>query len=252
VKILLTNDDGIHAAGLRAAYRALSELGEVFIVAPDRPRSATGHSITLHKPLRLREVTLADGMTAYETNGVPADCVCLGVHVVMQGTPDLVVSGVNHGPNMGWDVTYSGTVSAAMEGAVAGVPSIAVSVASYDEGIDYGPAVAFTAKLGAWFVEVGGLARGLLNVNVPNCPAERIAGVALTTLGSRRYLATVKQGEDPRGRPYYWIDGDPTEGIEQPGSDVEAIRRNMISVTPIGLDLTHRDGYERLREIESF
>ena len=251
MKILLTNDDGIHAPGILAVYKALKDLGEVLVVAPDRPRSATGHAITLHKPLRLKKVSLPDGATGYETNGVPADCVCLAVCEIMGEAPELLVSGINRGPNLGWDVTYSGTISAAMEGAVADIPSIAVSVAAHDYTGDYALAARFMVRLGKWYAEVGGIPRGLLNINIPNATADEIKGVALTTLGSRRYMATVKKETDPRGVPYYWIDGDPTEGIDQEGTDVHAILHNYISVTPVSLDLTCRNGFARMEEIRA-
>src|SRR5256714_12462462 len=147
MRILLTNDDGIEARGIRILRQALLPLGEVFLVAPERPRSASGHSITLHKPLRLREISLEDG-SIWSSNGTPSDCVTLGFDVVMEGKADLVFSGINSGPNLGWDLTYSGTVSAAMEGAILGIPSIAISVAGDRGPLDYGPAAEFAARLG--------------------------------------------------------------------------------------------------------
>src|SRR5437773_7778448 len=170
MRILLTNDDGINAPGIHALKRAIEPLGEIFMVAPERPRSASGHAITLHKPLRIDEVQLPDGATAWATNGTPSDCVTLGWDVVMDGKVDLVFSGINAGPNLGWDVTYSGTVSAAMEGAILGAPSIAISVASERGPLEFGPAARFGGTVAAQVLERGLERWTLLNINVPAVP----------------------------------------------------------------------------------
>jgi 5'-nucleotidase len=229
--ILVTNDDGIHAAGLGSLGEALSSLGDVYVIAPDREQSAVGHALTLHRPLRVDRV----GERRYAVNGTPSDCVNLGVLGLLPETPVLVASGINHGSNLGDDVTYSGTVSAAMEGTLLGVPSMAVSQA---EGEASGfQAAAEVAMLVATRVLVEGLpAKTLLNVNVPR---GEIRGVRLTRLGHRVYRAKITQETDPRGRPYYWIGAGPPEWKEDEASDIAAVHAGFASVTPLHLDLTH-------------
>lgn len=235
-QILVTNDDGIYAPGLTALRDALAEVGDVTVVAPERPRSASGHAITLHKPLRAESVRMPWGGEGYATNGTPSDCVVLGIFALMPRC-DLVLSGINLGPNLGEDLTYSGTVSAAMEGAICGRPAIAVSVADY-ENPDYGPTCRFVVQLAREVLQHGLPADVLLNVNVPNLPDAEIAGVEVTRQGKRRYEGRVERRLDPRGRPYYWLGGEIIEDIAGEGSDGEAIRAGRISVTPLHLDLT--------------
>ncbi len=244
--ILITNDDGIHAEGIMALKTALDPVGNVIVVAPDRPRSASGHSITLHKPLRVDKTHLPDGSIGYSTNGTPSDCVTLGVLDVVGGKVDLVVSGINDGPNLGWDLTYSGTVSAAMEGAIMGVSSFAISVASHDEGISFGYAAAFSAHLASILLEHPLPEDTLLNVNVP---AGDIQGIEITTQGKRRYAGRVDKRVDPSGRSYYWIGGDVLPEELEEGTDVKAVADDRISVTPVHLDLT---GYGSLDEIRTW
>jgi 5'-nucleotidase len=258
MRILVTNDDGVHAEGLMAAKQALDAVGEVAVVAPDRPRSACGHSITLHKPLRVSQVTLSDGTTAYTTSGTPSDCVTLALLDLMRDAPpELVVSGINHGPNLGWDVTYSGTVSAAMEGAILGMQAFSVSVAwrlqrmvEEEEGpappIDFTHAARFAAKLARALAERPLPAYSLLNVNVPPRPP---VGVEVTRQGIRRYPGKVERRLDPMGRAYYWLGGDDPEDQMEEGSDVKAIADGKISVTPIQLDLTD---YPLLKELSKW
>jgi 5'-nucleotidase len=235
--ILITNDDGVHADGLLALYTSLREIGDVTVVAPDRPRSASGHSITLHKPLRVDKVRLANGEYAYATNGTPSDCVSLAILDLVGGPLDLVVSGINHGPNLGYDLTYSGTVSAAMEGAVYGINSFAISVASYKE-MDYSLAASFAKHLGT-ILTGHKLPRSLLlNVNVPNLPAAQIKGIEITRQGKRHYDGKLEKRIDPMGRMYYWLGGDLPVDVLDEGTDVRAVADNKISVTPIHLDLT--------------
>jgi 5'-nucleotidase len=236
LQILLTNDDGIYAEGLSALRTALLEVGDVTVVAPERPRSASGHAITLHKPLRATKVRLPWGGEGFAASGTPSDCVVLGIFALMERC-DLVVAGINLGPNLGEDLTYSGTVSAAMEGAICGKPSIAVSVADY-EFPDYGPAARFTAQLVRQVRENNLPADMLLNVNVPNLPEHELLGVEITRQGKRRYEGRVERRLDPRGRPYYWLGGEIIEGFDGAGSDGEAIQQGKISVTPLHLDLT--------------
>jgi 5'-nucleotidase len=245
MRILITNDDGVHAAGLLALYASLRQLGDVTAIAPERPRSACGHAITLHKPLRLRRVEMPDGGLGYASNGTPADCVALGVSDHVGGVPDLVVSGINLGPNLGVDMTYSGTVAAAMEGAICGLPSFAISVASY-ETADFGPAAEFALHLARATGEHGLAEGAFLNVNVPAVPGERIAGVSVTRQGRLRYSNRIERRTDPRGGVYYWLTGERVDTAAQPDGDADAIAHDRISVTPVRLDLTHEDLLETL------
>jgi 5'-nucleotidase len=244
--ILVTNDDGIFAKGLSVLRDALAEIGEITVVAPERPRSASGHAITLHKPLRAEKVALPWGGEGYSSNGTPSDCVVLGIHALMSHC-DLVVSGINQGPNLGEDVTYSGTVSAAMEGAICGKPSIAVSLADYDNP-EYGPAARFTRTLARLVLEHGLPGDLLLNVNVPNLPTGEFAPPVITRQGKRRYDERVEKRIDPRGRPYYWLGGEIIEDVAGEGSDSEALLHGQISITPLYLNLTHLAFAEELRQ----
>ncbi|MBI4636274.1 MAG: 5'/3'-nucleotidase SurE [Candidatus Rokubacteria bacterium] len=226
--LLLTNDDGVHATGLRALADALDELGEVYVVAPEREQSASSHALTLHRPLRVARVR----ERWFAVNGTPSDCVNLGVLGFLPARPVLVASGVNHGSNLGDDVTYSGTVAAAMEGTLLGVPSIAVSLV---DGGDVAEA-ARIARLIATRVLVAGLPRKtLLNVNVPAAPPR---GIRLTRLGHRMYTGKVVEQLDPRGRAYYWIAGGEPEWGALEGTDMGAVHEGYAAVTPLHLDLT--------------
>ena len=250
MRILLTNDDGIHAPGILAAKQALTQVGEVVVVAPERPRSAAGHAITLHKPLRIMPTKLSDGSAGFATSGTPTDCVTLGYEIVMGGKCDLVVSGINAGANLGWDLTYSGTVAAALEGAVLGLPAIAISlVFERAEGVepDFSAAAAFVAKL-ARQIQADPLPPNmLLNVNVPLVPPGELQGVEITHQGRREYIDRIVVRDDPAGRPYYWQGGSIREDTPDPGADVHAILNNQISVTPVQLDMTAYPLIERLR-----
>ena len=249
MKILITNDDGIYSEGLLALKNELHQVGDVVVVAPDRPRSASGHSITLHKPLRVEQVTLRDGEMGYATNGTPSDCVSLGLLDVAGGPVDLVVSGINRGPNLGWDLTYSGTVSAAMEAAVMGVQSFAISVASYETVAGYDFAAKYAAFL-AGILSKNALPPSIfLNVNVPGVPADEIKGVEITRQGKRHYSGRIEKRVDPMGRAYYWLGGDlPQDELEE-GTDVKAVADDKVSVTPVHLDLT---GYAALDLVKNW
>ena len=252
MRILVTNDDGVQSDGLFALVSALREVGSVTIVAPERQQSATGHAITLHKPLRLSEVTLRDGSPAFASNGTPSDCAALGILEAMGGDVDLVVSGINHGPNLGWDVHYSGTVSAAIEAAMVGHPSVAVSVASWDKNIHWGPVAQFAAQVAKRLHHQPLPPHTILNINAPNLPQLELKGVAVTTQGRRQYVDRLEKRLDPVGRPYYWLGGSLAEeaaGAEA-GSDVRAVADGKISLTPIHLDLTAYSLLPSLKEWE--
>jgi 5'-nucleotidase len=241
--LLVTNDDGIQSEGIRALAAALKEVGDVTIVAPDREQSASSHSLTLHKPLRINR--LEPGIFAVE--GTPTDCVYLATRSLMkgEGRPALVASGINRGSNLGDDIHYSGTVSAAFEGTVLGIPSMAVSVAGRSP-LQYGAAAAFAARLARRILDEKMPGDTLFNVNVPNIAPEKITGVAITRMGKRHYGDAVIEKVDPRGRKYYWIGGTELEAEDIPGSDCNALRDGMISVTPLHLDLTNHAAIGRL------
>ncbi len=229
---------------------ALLSLGEVFLVAPERQRSAAGHAITLHKPLRIHASRLPDGAEIWATNGTPTDCVTLGLEIIMEGRCDLVVSGINAGPNLGWDLTYSGTVAAAFEGAVLNLSAIAVSVAAVDipaEQIDFAPAAEFAARLAARLLKEPLPPHTFLNVNAPPVSADQVRGHAITHQGRREYVDRIITRNDPNGRPYYWQAGRLRDDPQDPGSDVHAVLNNQISVTPVQLDLTDYTLIERVR-----
>jgi len=239
--ILVTNDDGVHAPGLLALAQEMRHLGKVTILAPDRNWSGGGHVKTLDRALRVREFHLEDGTQAFGSDGAPSDCVALTTLGYFKEKFDLVVSGINVGANLGHDVTYSGTVTAAMEAVIAGVPGIAISL-EVPEGhigaIDFGPA-AQAARIAVENVIVNGLpAETLLNVNVPFLKTEEINGFRITRQGLRVYHSRLDERVDPRGRPYYWIGGDAPTGVSESGTDVGALAAGFVSVTPLQLDLT--------------
>ncbi len=236
--LLVTNDDGIHATGLAALARAVEGLGDVHVLAPEREQSACGHALTLHRPLRVDQL----GERRFSVNGTPSDCVNLGVLGFLPERPVLVLAGINHGSNLGDDVTYSGTVSAAMEGTLLGVPSIAVSLAT---GGDFEEA-ARVARLAAMRVLVSGLPdKTLLNVNVPAGPPR---GIRLTRLGHRVYDGKILEQTDPRGRPHYWIGAGPPQWGLLEGTDMGAVHDGFVAMTPLHLDLTHHRALAQMQD----
>jgi len=235
MKILLTNDDGINAQGLLVLADAMRAVGNVAIVAPDRERSAVGHALTLHHPLRANEI----GPDKFAIDGTPTDCVNLGIHNLISFKPDIVVSGINRGGNLGDDVTYSGTVSAAMEATLMGIPAFAVSLVTNGEGCNYKAAAEFAARLASIIVGRGLPEDTFLNVNVPDVPDERMLEPLITRQGRRRYDGTIVDKLDPRGRKYYWIGSGEQTFHDLEGSDYHAVLRGHISVTPLHLDLTN-------------
>jgi len=242
MNILITNDDGIAAPALRALRTELAPLGRVITVAPDRDQSATSHSLTLHRPFRIHR----HDPDVYSVDGTPTDCVVCAWYGLLDQPPDLVVSGINHGPNMGEDVFYSGTVAAAIEGTLQGAPSIAVSLMTR-ERTDFLEPAAFVARLARQVVERGLPRRGLLNVNLPFLPWAAIEGVKVTRLGSRVYKDTLVRKQDPRGRDYYWIGGEDPVWERQEGTDFHAVHEGWISVTPLRLDLTDDGALDALK-----
>jgi 5'-nucleotidase len=239
--ILVTNDDGVLAPGLLALAQEMRKLGRVSILAPDRNWSAGGHVKTIDRILRVREYQLADGTMGCGSDGAPSDCVALALLGYFKAPIDLVVSGINAGANLGHDVTYSGTVTAAMEAVIADVPGIAVSL-EMPEGpakpVDYGPAARAAAAAVRSVLEHGLPPDTLLNVNVPNAAEDGLRGYQLTRQGLRVYHGRLDAGADPRGRPYYWISGDAPTSVSEPGTDVGALAAGFVSITPLHLDMT--------------
>jgi len=241
--ILVSNDDGFRSEGIVALSEALAPLGTVYVVAPDRERSAAGHSLTLSHPLRVEKV----GQRIYAVDGTPTDCVNLAVNGILRKKKiDILVAGINKGGNMGDDITYSGTVSAAMEGTLLGIPSVAVSLASRNH-FQFDAAAEFAARVARKVLSRGLPKDTLLNVNLPDVAGGEIRGVKITRQGKRIYGEAVVEKRDPRGRKYYWIGGDTLQTQDVPGSDLEAVEQNYISITPIHLDLTN---YVSLRTLK--
>lgn len=238
--ILVSNDDGIRSEGILKLASALRRVGTVYVVAPDREKSAASHSLTLHRPLRVDET----GPKMYAVDGTPTDCVTLAVHGVIPVRPDIVVSGINKGGNMGEDVSYSGTVSAAMEGTLLGIPSIAISLVARGD-FDFRAAAAFAARLTRYVLKKGVPRDTLLNVNVP--AIKNIKGYRVTTQGKRFFSDAVVEKLDPRGRKYYWIGGDLERWEGGSDADFRAVQDGYISITPIHLDMTNHSSIEELK-----
>jgi 5'-nucleotidase len=242
-KILLSNDDGIRSEGLKALYQELSRFADVLVVAPDRERSAVGRALTLHRPLRAEQVD----ENWFAVDGTPTSCVYIGIHAIMNGQkPDMVIGGINRGPNLGEDITYSGTVSIAMEGALLGIPSVAFSLATFKD-FKWKDAARWATKI-AEKVYRKGLPEGCcLNVNIPNLPYDEIKGVKVTRQGKKNYTEKVEVRKDPWGRLYYWIGGEEPDWIPEPGTDYWAVKNGFVSITPIHLDLTDYRALEVLK-----
>jgi len=243
IEILVTNDDGIGADGIRALAKAMETLGNVTIMAPDREQSATSHALTLHRPLRIRKISERE----LSVDGTPTDAVLLGVHGFLKERPALVVSGINHGPNMGNDVLYSGTVAAASEGTFLGIPSVAISLATWGPA-DFGPPARVAKALVAQLLRRGLPAKTCLNVNIPSIPFEEMKGVRVTRLGKRVYRDVIVEKTDPRGKLYYWIGGEEPTWENDDSSDFTAVERGYVSVTPLTFELTD---YKELVDLEA-
>lgn len=249
MRILLTNDDGIHAEGIQVLSKSLAEVADVTVVAPSYERSASGHGITLHKPIRAEKVNFKHpNINGWSVVGTPADCVKLALEALMEKPPDLVVSGINRGANLGTDVLYSGTVSAAIEGMINGLPSVAVSLID-STNFDFTFAASYTVKLCTLLKHKGFPPDTLLNVNIPNCGIHHINGVKITKLGVRRYINAVERRKDPRGREYFWLAGKPVNVTGDGNTDVDAIENNYVSISPIFFDLTN---YKVIETVKSW
>ncbi len=248
--ILISNDDGIQAGGILALAEVARAFGEVIIVAPDSPQSAMGHAITITKPLRLWKEKLSDGSIGYACNGTPADCVKLATGVLIKNNPDIILSGINHGSNASASTIYSGTLSAAREGAIQGIPSIGFSFCNYDEEADLSAAKEI-ARIVITTALRQRLAIGqLLNVNIPNLPLEEIKGIKTTRQAMGRWVEEFEERADPHGRKYYWLTGKFLLQDTREDSDEVALRAGYVSVTPLTHDLTHLEMYEEVKKWE--
>jgi len=247
MRILISNDDGIHAPGIRALVDALKPLGEIYVVAPDSERSAVGHAITISDPIKAREIHKDGELFGTAVSGTPADCVKLAVCALLPEPPDLIVSGINLGPNAGISVIYSGTVSAATEGTILGIPSMALSLCTFST-----PRWETAAHVAQHVVklayEQGIPKEALLNVNIPNIPIDELKGYEVTHMGHSRFVETFERRTDPRGNVYYWMDGELKLLSDSQGTDVEAIKNGYVSISCIGLDHTDRKANASLSE----
>jgi 5'-nucleotidase len=241
--ILVTNDDGINAPGIHTLQKAMSEIGDVYIVAPDRERSAVSHSLTLHRPLRIEELR----ERVYHTNGTPTDCVALAITKILPRKPDLVAAGINRGANLGDDVTYSGTVSAAMEGTLLGVPSFAISLAG-ERPYHYDVAAPFAVEVARYILNKNLPDDTLLNVNVPNKQKEALKGIRITRLGRRAYDNAIQDIYSPWGEKHFWIGGGKPLWEQGEDMDMQAVFDGYVSVTPVHLDLTNYAALEMLKK----
>jgi 5'-nucleotidase len=250
--ILVTNDDGVLAPGLLALAQEMRLLGQVTILAPDRNWSASGHVKTLERPLRVRKVLLADESTAYCSDGAPSDCVALAVLGLFPDPIDMVVSGINPNANIGHDVTYSGTVTAAMEAIISGLPGVAISLDTPEDRAgkpDFGPAARVAHRVVSGIIRNGLPPRTLLNVNIPYLQDDQIKGYQVTRQGLRIYRDQLERRLDPRHRPYYWIGGQAPTAVHEDGTDFGAMMDGYVSITPLQLDLTD---YQTLEDLKTW
>lgn len=251
MRILVTNDDGINAQGIHALIKELSNIAEIYLVAPDRERSGTGHSITVFDPIRVVETNSPGVKQGWIVGGTPVDCVKLAMARLIDSQIDLVVSGINHGPNLGTDVLYSGTVSAAAEGVLMGCPALAVSLDTYKDKQNFDFTAQFTRRIAKILVQEGIDRNTLVNINVPDLSAADIKGVKITQLGVRNYNNLFEERKDPRGNTYYWLGGGVLKEEQHGESDVHAVQQGFISVTPIKLDLTDYQLIRKYRNLSA-
>ena len=250
--ILVTNDDGVQAPSLLALVQEMRSLGNVSVLAPDKNWSASGHVKTLHRPMRVKEVFLADGSSAFASDGAPSDCVALALMGFIQEKIDLVVSGINPYANVGHDITYSGTVTAAMEAAIFGVPGVAFSFdgAAAARPVDYSQVAKAAGRVTARLIRNGLGMDTLLSVNIPCVPFEEIKGYRITRQGMRVYKDELVKRKDPRGTPYYWIGGEAPTGVIEEGTDIGALSEGYVSITPLQMDLTDYKRLEYYQNLE--
>jgi 5'-nucleotidase len=250
LNILITNDDGIYSNGLYELAKRTIKLGKVTIVAPDREQSAVGHAITMHQPLRCKKIKFFDlDIDAWKVNGTPADCVKLGVETLLSERPKLIISGMNNGENLGTDIIYSGTVSAAIEGSIFNIPAIAVSYAKHGE-TDFSIAASVAVDMIEQVLEHSAGAGMLININIPEIEnTNELNGVKITKLGVKRYRNNFEERKDPQGCSYYWLAGELIEDEIREDTDIYAVRSGFVSITPIHIELT---GYEEIDKMEAW
>ena len=246
MKILISNDDGIDSAGIAALAKEMKKIGDVIVIAPRTEQSAVGHAITMKFPLRITEYSVNGDFFGYAIDGTPADCIKIGIRNIMKAPPDIVISGINCGSNTAINIIYSGTVSAAREAAIMDVPSIAVSVTSH-EPKHYEYAAKFSAELTKLVVQHKLKTGTLLNVNIPDLPEEKIAGVLLTQQGKSKWDDVYEERKDPYGKNYYWLTGNLIEADDKLVCDQYAVKQNYVSVTPIHFDLTDYETYNTMQ-----
>jgi 5'-nucleotidase len=242
--ILVTNDDGVYSPGLKALLDPLSEFTQVYVVAPDRERSASSHSLTIHNPLRVQQLD----ERIFSITGTPTDCVAVGASKILPRKPALVVSGINHGPNLGDDITYSGTVSAAMEGTILNIPSFAISLDSRQgDDLYYDTASSFAVNAVHFILKHSLPYDTLLNINIPNRPIEKVAGVRVTRQGKRVYEGSIRETTSPWGELYFWIGGGTPYWEHGEDTDINAVNEGYVSITPLHLDLTNHEAIDMLK-----
>ncbi|MCR9289458.1 MAG: 5'/3'-nucleotidase SurE [Vicingaceae bacterium] len=250
--ILVTNDDGINAPGIKALVEAAKEFGEVVVVAPDSPQSGQGHAITISKPVWIKKVEVFDGIDSYECSGTPVDCVKLAQYVILKGRKaDLCISGINHGSNASINIIYSGTMSAAMEASLEGIESIGFSLLDFSWSADFNPAKKIAKQIIQQVLEKGMGSCKLLNVNIPNVPEEDIKGIKICRQADGRWLEGYQESTDPRGKPYYWLSGEFVNPDKGTDTDIWALDNGYVSVVPSGHDLTKYDSLLQMNYLES-
>ena len=250
--ILVANDDGITAPGIKALVEVAQKFGEVVVVAPDSPQSGMGHAITIHSPLRLKKSKIFGDIEAYECSGTPVDCVKMGKYVVLENrTPDLVLSGINHGSNVAINILYSGTMSAAMEGALDGIPSIGFSLLDFTWSADFSATQVYAEQLIQNVLENGMMGGKLLNVNVPNLPLDEIKGMKVCRQANARWREKFIKKEDPIGKNYYWMSGEFINYEPDEETDVKALDDGYISIVPSKFDLTDFDALKEAKWMET-
>jgi 5'-nucleotidase len=243
--VLITNDDGIHAPGIKTLHASISEIADAYVVAPDRERSASGHSLTIHKPVKAESISAR----AFSLNGTPTDCVLIGANKLLPEKPSLIVSGINNGPNLGDDITYSGTVAAAIEGTIMNIPSFAVSLNVAADGTPhYDTAARFASRVAGFILDNSLPYDTLLNINVPDMDIDSIAGVKITRQGKRVYDGSIHETSSPWGELYYWIGGGTPYWEHGEDTDISAVLEGFISITPLHLDLTNHEAIGLLRK----
>lgn len=246
--ILITNDDGVTAPGIRHLVEAVKDLGHIVVVAPDKPQSGMGHAITIGHPLRMNQVNLFEGIEAWQTSGTPVDCVKLAVDKILHGKPDICLSGINHGANHSINVIYSGTMSAAMEASIEGIPSVGFSLLDYSMEADFAAARSVVRQVTQQVLAQPKNGHLLLNVNIPNVPQAQLKGIKICRQANAKYREEFDERRDPHGRKYYWLTGEFINHDPGTDTDVYALQHNYVSVVPVSIDFTD---YQQKQKLEA-